>query len=128
MGANMSIKVHILHRHQDKFPDYSGDVSDKPRKQFHQEIKTMEERYQGWWDKRMMADNYWSIKRDLNNIEHDRQSRKRKFYHSSYVQEGFSFAVGLLNDLMKILVRLGKFNRVIFKDLGFGCFCKHISQ
>ena len=36
----------------------------------------MEDRHQGQWDKQMMADNCWNIKRYLNNIEHDRQLRK----------------------------------------------------
>ena len=36
----------------------------------------MEKRYQGRWDKQMMADYYWSIKRDLNNIKHDNQERE----------------------------------------------------
>ena len=39
----------------------------------------MEDRDQERWDKRMMAEYWWSIKRDLNNIEHDRQSRKQTF-------------------------------------------------
>ena len=39
----------------------------------------MEERYQGRWDKQMIADYCWSIKTDLNNIKHDSQSKKREF-------------------------------------------------
>ena len=74
----------------------------------------MEECYQGRWDKQMMADYCWGIKRDLNKIEHDWQSRKRFFI---YVHEDFISAVSLLNDLMKILVSFGIINRVIFKDL-----------
>ena len=88
IGANMSIMVNCLHIHLDKFPDNSSDVSDKQEERFHQDIKIMEERYQGWWDKRMMADYYWSIKRDLNNIEHDNQKRE-KIDQSSYVHKGF---------------------------------------
>ena len=79
IGANMSIKVHSLHSYLDKFLDNYSDVSDEQGERFHQDIKTMEDRYQGRWDKQIMADYCWSIKRDLNNIEHDRQSRKRKF-------------------------------------------------
>ena len=46
-----------------------------------------------------------------------------------YVHKGFISTVGLLNDLMKILVGLDIFNRVIFNELGFDCFCKNsISQ
>ena len=53
----------------------------------------------------------------LNKIEHDNQE-KENFYH-----------VSLLNDLMKILVGLGIFNHVIFKDLGSDYYCKSsISQ
>ena len=75
----MSIKVHFLHSHLYKFPDNCGDVSDEQGERFHQGVKKMEEPYHGRWDKRMMADYYWSIKRDLNNIEHDRQSREKCF-------------------------------------------------
>ena len=54
----------------------------------------------------------------------DNQEREN-FYHSYYVPKG----VSLLNDLMKILVGLGIFNCVIFKDLGFDCHHKNsISQ
>ncbi len=55
----------------------------------------------------MMTDYCWSIKRDLNDIE------------------GF-ISTGSLN---KILVALGIFKGVIFKDLGFDFYCKNsISQ
>ena len=59
LGANTSIKVHYLHSHLDNFPDNCVEG-------FHQDIKTMEERYQGRWDHHMMADYCWSLKRDLN--------------------------------------------------------------
>ena len=72
----------------------------------------------------MMADYCWYIKRNLNNIEHDNQEREN-VYHSFHVHEGFISAVSLLNDLMKILVGLGMFNHVIFKDLGPDCYCKN---
>ena len=64
-------------------------------------------------DKQMMANYYWSIKRDLNNIEHDNQEREKIFYHNSYVHEGFIAAISLLNVLMKIVV--GIFNLVFLK-------------
>ena len=70
IGTNISIKVYFLQRHLD-----IGDVSDE---RFHQDIKTLEERYQGRWDKHIMADTWWIIKRDLNNIEHYRQSPPHK--------------------------------------------------
>ena len=33
----------------------------------------MEECYERWWDKQIIAEYCWSIKRDLNNSEHDNQ-------------------------------------------------------
>ena len=47
IGANMSIKVHFLHSHLDRFPENCGEVSDEQGERFHQDIKEMEERYQG---------------------------------------------------------------------------------
>ena len=75
---DMSIKVNFLHCLEDKFLGDCSDVSDEQEERFQQDIKKIEERYQGRWDKRMMVDYWWSIKRDLNNAKHDRQPRKRK--------------------------------------------------
>ena len=89
LGANMSIKVHFLHNHLDRFPANRGDVSDEQGERFHQDIKEMETRYQVRWDARMMGDYCWSIKRDNPKANHSRQSRKRKFLrkHSSSFME-----------------------------------------
>ena len=105
IGANMSIKVHFLHSHLDKFLHNCGAMSDEQREQFHKDIKIMEECYQGRWAKRMMADFCRSIKRDLNDIEHDNQEREN-FCHGSDVHGGFISTVRLLNDLMKNLLAL----------------------
>lgn len=78
LGCNMSIKVHFLMSHLDAFPANLGDVSDEQGERFHQDIKVMEERYQGRWDTHMIADYCWSIQRDCE-AQHSRQSRKRKF-------------------------------------------------
>ena len=42
-------------------------------------MKTIEESYQGQWDKKMMADYCWNLKRDKPDSEHSIKSRKRKF-------------------------------------------------
>ena len=52
----MSIKVHFLFSHTDKFPDNLGDVSDEQGERYHEDIKIQEERYQGRWSLTMMAD------------------------------------------------------------------------
>ena len=39
MGANMSIKVHFLHSHLDRFPENLSDFSEEQGERFHQDIK-----------------------------------------------------------------------------------------
>jgi hypothetical protein len=56
LKCNMSIKLHCLHAHLDFFPENLGDVSDEHGERFHQDILTMEKRYQGNWGPNMMAD------------------------------------------------------------------------
>ena len=78
IGAKMNIKVHFLHSHLDRFPENLGALSDEQGERFHQDVKEMEERYQGRWDAVMLADYCWSIKRD-SVATHSRKSLKRKF-------------------------------------------------
>ena len=47
LGCNMSIKVHYLHSHLDHFSKNLGDLSEEHGERFHQDIRVMEERYQG---------------------------------------------------------------------------------
>ncbi|KAI6650067.1 hypothetical protein LOD99_6282 [Oopsacas minuta] len=54
--CNMSIKIHYLRDHLDRFPDNLGDMSEEQGERFHQDIKVMEQRYQGSWGTHMMAD------------------------------------------------------------------------
>lgn len=43
LGCNMSIKVHFLFSHLDRFPDNLGNVSAKQGERFLQDMKVMEE-------------------------------------------------------------------------------------
>ena len=79
LGSNMSIRVHFLFSHLDKFPDNLGDHSDEQGERFHQDLKVMEDRYKGRWDISMLADYCWSIKRDEPMTIHRRVSKKRRF-------------------------------------------------
>ncbi|UYV72104.1 hypothetical protein LAZ67_9001822 [Cordylochernes scorpioides] len=44
--CNMSLKIHFLHSHLDLFSDNLGAVSDEHGERFHQDISSMERRYQ----------------------------------------------------------------------------------
>ena len=54
LGARMSIKLHYLSSHLDYFPENLGDVSEEQEERFQQDIRTMEQKYQGRW-------NLWQI-------------------------------------------------------------------
>ena len=47
LRARMTIKLHYLFSHLDYCLENLGDVSEEQGEQFHQDIKIMEERYQG---------------------------------------------------------------------------------
>lgn len=79
LGARMSIKMHFLSSHLDYFPENCGDVSEEQGERFHQDIRVMEERYQGRWDVNMLADYCWCLKRDVPEVKHARKSLKKPF-------------------------------------------------
>ena len=72
LGCNMSIEMHYLFSHMDRFPENSGE-------RFHQDLKEIETTYQGRWDAVMMADYCWNLKRDLSAAEHSRSLKKQVF-------------------------------------------------
>jgi hypothetical protein len=61
LGFNISVKVHYLRSHLDRFPENLGDLSEEQGERFHQD---MEARYKGRWDAHMMADYCWNLMRD----------------------------------------------------------------
>ena len=79
LGCRMSIKIHYLHSHLDNFPENLGDVRDEQGERFYQDIKIMEELYQGSWDSHMMADYCCSLMIDNPEVVHQRSAKKRKF-------------------------------------------------
>ena len=82
MGCNMSLKIHLLDSHLDFFPACLGEVSDEHGEHFHQEIATMEARYQGRWSTAMLADYCWMLQRDAPKAAHRRKSSGKKFKQS----------------------------------------------
>ena len=76
----MSIKMHFLFSHLDQFPPNLGDVSDEQGERFHQDIYTMEVRYQGRWDINMLSDYCWSLKRVCQNADHLRKTKRKAMF------------------------------------------------
>ena len=79
LGCCMSLKVHFLHAHLDYFPQNLGNMSEEHDERFHQDIKSMETRYQGHWDVSMMADYCCRLKRDCKSSKVARKVKRRKF-------------------------------------------------
>jgi len=78
LGCNTSLKMHFLHSHLDFFTENCGAVSDE-HGGFHQDISSMEKRYEGKWNCAMLADYCWTLARDTPTMEYKRQAeRKRK--------------------------------------------------
>lgn len=59
MNVSMSLKIHLLHQHLDVFPDNLGQISDEHGERFHQQIKKIEERFQGKRVENMLAEFVW---------------------------------------------------------------------
>ena len=78
LGCNMSVKVHFLHSYVDYFPDNLDAVSEEPGERFHQDIKTMEKRYQGYWSESMMADYCWCLICKCMDTTYSRKAKTRK--------------------------------------------------
>jgi len=77
LGCNMSLKIHMLHSHLDFFPNY-GMASDEQGERFHQEIATMEKRYQGKWSPFLLADCCWTLVRNAPEQLHKRQAKRSR--------------------------------------------------
>ena len=64
----MSIKIHYLFCQLDRFPENLGDLSEEHEERFHQDFKTMQERYQDRWIDQKMANCCWSMLCDCPTV------------------------------------------------------------
>lgn len=76
LGCNMSLKIHFLHSHLNFFPPNLGAVSDEQGERFHQDISTMEKRYQGKSTVNMLADYCWMLIRDSSETTYKRKAQR----------------------------------------------------
>lgn len=84
LGCLMNLKMHFLHSHLD-FLENLGHYSEEQGERFHQDLKEIERRYQGRWDKNMMADYCWLLKRDTRKkVTHKRKAIRRSFEEKKY--------------------------------------------
>ncbi|KAI8119376.1 hypothetical protein CVS40_9273 [Lucilia cuprina] len=72
----MSINLHHLHSHLNKFPANLGQMSDEQGERFHQEILRIEQRYVGKSKASMLSNYCWSLKRDTNSDIYKKQKNQ----------------------------------------------------
>lgn len=79
----MTIKVRYLHSHLDEFPENLGEVSED---QGECSIKTRRERkrYEGRWNALMIADDCWSLMRDISDVVHKKPAKKGDSYRTNF--------------------------------------------
>jgi hypothetical protein len=87
LGCSMSVKIHFLHSHVDFSPENLGAVSEEHGERFHQGIKDMERKYQGRWDKNMLADNCWMLTRDRSEMDIKEERQQEVLKEKEYVLE-----------------------------------------
>ncbi|XP_061422664.1 uncharacterized protein LOC133351454 [Lethenteron reissneri] len=75
MGCRMSLKVHILDAHLDKFKENMRAYSKEQGECFHQDRLDFERCYQGQYNENMMEDYIWGLIRE-SDLQYNRKSRK----------------------------------------------------
>jgi len=81
LGCNMSLNIHFLHSHLEFFPENCCAVSDEYGEHFHQDISSMEKRYQGKWNCAMLPDYCWTMARAAPTVEYKRQAKRKKKHY-----------------------------------------------
>ena len=79
MGCRMPFKGHFLYSYLDFIPENLDEVSDEQGESLHQDITSMEHRYQGCWDDFVITDYCWSLYRDAPDIMHHRKRKSSYF-------------------------------------------------
>ncbi|UYV70098.1 hypothetical protein LAZ67_7001785 [Cordylochernes scorpioides] len=54
-------KLHFMDSHLNLLPDNLGAESEEQGERFHQDIKIIEQRYNGFWNQHMVADYCWNL-------------------------------------------------------------------
>lgn len=97
IGVRMSLKIHFLHSHVDYFNENLGAVSDEHGERFHQEIKILEDRFQGKSRISMLAEYVWNICRDIDPTEH------RTYKTSKIFKKTLSFTLLLFHFFLLLI-------------------------
>ena len=81
IGVNMSLKIYFLKDHLDDFPPNCGDYSEEMGEKFHQDIKSMEDRYDGKNLCHMLGEYCWFLCRDKES-QTNKKPNKATYDHT----------------------------------------------
>ncbi|UYV64915.1 hypothetical protein LAZ67_3002413 [Cordylochernes scorpioides] len=109
LGCNMSLKIHFLHSHPDFFPDNLGAVSDEHGERFHQDISSMEKRYQDTINKIYKLDTLICLLSGDKKEEEDYRSATFE------TQQYFNWFLEVAEDLN---ISIGSCHSIFINDLG----------
>lgn len=59
-----------------EFPENLADASEEQDEHFQQDVKVMEECYQGWWDLNMIVDYWWNWVWNIPEAVHKRSKKE----------------------------------------------------
>ena len=60
----MTPKMHLLYKHKDAFEKYLEQYSDEHGERLHKEMEQIEARYGSDFNREMLAEYVWSLKRE----------------------------------------------------------------
>ncbi|UYV73269.1 hypothetical protein LAZ67_10002412 [Cordylochernes scorpioides] len=99
LGCNMSLKIHFLHSHLDFFPDNLGAVSDEHGERFHQDISSMEKRYQE------ISFVFITVEPPFSGHLTTKDSFNRQKYHFYYTTMAPKDARRCINNILKEIMQ-----------------------
>ena len=67
LGCSLTLKLHFLKSHLDRFASNLGQYSEEQGERFHQDLRDIELRYDGKSQLNMLADYCWSLTRETDN-------------------------------------------------------------
>lgn len=78
IGARMSLKMHFLKSHLEMFPENLGRYSDEHGEKFHQDIESIENRFNGRFEVEMLGEYCWTLLRESKFV-YNRKGISRHF-------------------------------------------------
>ena len=91
MNVNMTLKIHFLADHLDRFEEDCGAFSDEHGERFHQEMSSMESRFRRKDPARLLSEYCWSICRDIDPEFHKRYNIRNQKCSANHVSDFFNF-------------------------------------